>query len=90
MITNNQTKLRNKLKNKGIMFERGDLKKFEKYSYYQTINAYKPLFVESVQSIDQIYSNIKTNTNIDYYKNIIELVIFRMVMIYLIRFAIEY
>ena len=59
-------KLRKKLQNKGIVID--DRKKtcFDKYSYYQVINAYKNIFCTKIEDIDDIEKNI--SNNIDRYK----------------------
>lgn len=39
------TKLRKKLQNKGIILDEKKKQHFDKYSYYQVINAYKNIFL---------------------------------------------
>lgn len=53
---------------KNINFQYGEKSKFNNYSYYQVINAYKPLFVSGIETIDDIYSNIKKGLKISEYK----------------------
>ena len=57
------------LKNKNIIFQHGEKSKFNSYSYYQVINAYKSLFVSDVETIDDIYNNINNGIKINDYKN---------------------
>ena len=62
------TKLRKKLKSKGIKLD--DKKKhcFDKYSYYQVINAYKNIFSIGIEDINDIESNINNSIDIDRYR----------------------
>ena len=46
--------LKTHLNEKGIKLKRGDGPLFNKYDYYQVINGYKALFIDSVESIDDI------------------------------------
>ena len=68
MDKNSNKKLIKNLKLKNIYFNNREKNKFNSYSYYQVINAYKPLFVERVETIDDIYNNINSGINIDEYK----------------------
>ena len=62
--TNNQ--LKKKLKNKGIkLTNKKNL--FNKYSYYQVINAYKNIFATTIETIDDIKNNIRNNIDLDRY-----------------------
>lgn len=65
--TNNQ--LRKKLQNKGIMLDDNKRKQFDKYSYYQVINAYKNIFATTIENIDDIKNNIENDIDIDRYCN---------------------
>ena len=56
------------LEAKNIKFQNGEKTKFNSYSYYQVINAYKSLFVLGVETIDDIYNNINEGIKIDEYK----------------------
>lgn len=58
------------LRRKGINVKRGDKKYFTSYSYYQVINAYKPLFVKKVLTIEQIKNDILSNYNVDLFLRI--------------------
>lgn len=58
-LTNDQLYLN--ARRKGILFSRGEKKEFEKYDYFQVINAYKALFVVGVESIDDIEKIIDSN-----------------------------
>ena len=53
---------------KNIKFQIGEKSKFNRYSYYQVVNAYKPLFVDSVETIDDIYNNINNGIKVSEYK----------------------
>lgn len=68
METHNTNKLIKILLRKGIVFERGDKQLFKSYDYYQVINAYKNLFVSSIEGIRDIFLNIQNNREIDRYK----------------------
>lgn len=48
------TKLRKKLQNKGIILDNRKKSCFDKYSYYQVINAYKNIFSTGIENIDDI------------------------------------
>lgn len=63
----NKLLIRN-LEAKNIVFKNKN--KFNKYSYYQVINAYKPLFVTNIETIDDIYFNINKEIKLEYYKNV--------------------
>ena len=54
------------LETKNIKFKNGEKTKFNSYSYYQVINAYKSLFVSDVETIDDIYNNINNGIKIKY------------------------
>lgn len=56
------------LEAKNIKFQNGEKAKFNSYSYYQVINAYKSLFVSDVETIDNIYDNINNGIKINEYK----------------------
>ena len=64
------TKLRKNLKNKGIMLDDAKRSCFDKYSYYQVINAYKNIFSTGIERIDDIENNINNSIDIDRYKSI--------------------
>lgn len=57
-----------KLEEKNICFQSREKSKFNNYSYYQVINAYKSLFVSKVEKIDDIYNNIINGNNLEDYK----------------------
>lgn len=60
-------KLKKKLQNKGIQLDNRKKKLFDKYSYYQVINAYKNIFSTNIENIDDIENNIKHNIDIERY-----------------------
>lgn len=60
-------KLKKKLQNKGILLDNRKKKLFNKYSYYQVINAYKNIFSTNIENIDDIENNIMNNIDIDRY-----------------------
>ena len=60
-------KLKKKLQNKGIQLDNRKKKLFDKYSYYQVVNAYKNIFSTNIESIDDIENNIMNNIDIDRY-----------------------
>lgn len=60
-------KLKKKLQNKGIVLDNRKKKLFDKYSYYQVINAYKNIFSTNIENIDDIEKNIMNNLDIDRY-----------------------
>lgn len=60
-------KLKKKLQNKGIQLDTKKKKLFDKYSYYQVINAYKNIFSTNIENIDDIENNIKKGIDIDRY-----------------------
>ena len=62
------TKLRKKLQNKGIILDEKKKQHFDKYSYYQVINAYKNIFSTSIENINDIENNIKNSIDIDRYR----------------------
>ncbi|MBP3461820.1 MAG: Abi family protein [Bacilli bacterium] len=53
---------------KNISFEGCKKTLFNRYSYYQVINAYKSLFVSETENINDIYENINNNEKIEDYK----------------------
>lgn len=55
---------------KNIKFQFGEKSKFNKYSYYQVINAYKSLFVNSVERIEDIHNNITKGIKVNEYKKV--------------------
>lgn len=61
-------KLRKKLQNKGIILDEKKKQYFDKYSYYQVINAYKNIFSTSIENIDDIENNIKNSIDIGRYR----------------------
>ena len=67
-------KLISHLNAKGISCVYKDKKLFKKYDYYQVINAYKSLFIDRVEDIDEMINNIDNDfnnskrENIDRYK----------------------
>ena len=65
--TNNQ--LKRKLQNKGISLDDCKRKQFDKYSYYQVVNAYKNIFATTIENIDDIKNNIDNDIDIDRYCN---------------------
>ena len=65
-------KLKKKLENKGIALDEKKKNKFDKYSYYQVINAYKNIFSTNIEDIDEIIDNISNNKEIDRYKKFLE------------------
>ena len=58
-LTANQ--LKNNLIKKGIALDRSDLALFKGHDYFQIVNAYKYLFVDSAEDIDTIKNNIDAN-----------------------------
>ena len=60
-------KLKKKLQNKGIQLDKRKKKLFDKYSYYQVVNAYKNIFSTNIENIDEIENNVKNNFDIDRY-----------------------
>ena len=60
-------KLKKKLQNKGIQLDNRKKKLFDKYSYYQVVNAYKNIFSTNIENIDDIENNIMNNTDIERY-----------------------
>ena len=61
------TKLRKKLQNKGIILDKKKKQHFDKYSYYQVINAYKNIFSTGIENIDDIERNINNSIDINRY-----------------------
>lgn len=61
------------VKNKGISFERGESTSFKKNNYYQVINAYKNLFADQFESIDDIKNNIINSVKLDEYRSVYNL-----------------
>lgn len=64
--TNN--KLKKKLQRKGIILDERKKQCFDKYSYYQVINAYKNIFCMGIETIDDIENNIMNSLNLYRYK----------------------
>ena len=62
------TKLKKKLQNKGIILDEKKKKNFDKYSYYQVINAYKNIFSTGIEYIDDIEKNISNLVEIERYR----------------------
>lgn len=62
-------KLRKKLQSKGIKLDEGKKKAFDKYSYYQVVNAYKNIFANGIENIDDIEQNILSGQDIERYKS---------------------
>ena len=60
-------KLIENIERKGINIDRKDKKKFTRYNYYQVINAYKNIFVNNVENIDDIMNNILQGKEIERY-----------------------
>lgn len=56
------------LESKNINFQNREKSKFNSYSYYQVVNAYKSLFVSGVETIDDIYNYINNGVKINEYK----------------------
>lgn len=70
MDTLNTYNLYKRICSKGIKTNRGDSNIFDKYRYFQLINAYKALFVCDVKRIDDIENDINTNQSMhSYYAN---------------------
>ncbi len=69
MIKHNNNDLQNIIERKNITFNKFDKRKFNKYSYFQTMNAYKELFITKVETIDNLKFNIENDKNIIYYRN---------------------
>ncbi|MCI8498746.1 MAG: Abi family protein [Bacilli bacterium] len=61
-------KLIKNIEKKGISIDSKDKKKFKRYSYYQVVNAYKNIFVEKVENIDDIKNNILQGIDMDRYQ----------------------
>lgn len=68
MKSNSTSELIKNLRRKGILFSNGDKILFENNDYFQVVNAYKGLFIQNVENIDDIINNINNSTNIDLYK----------------------
>lgn len=62
------TKLKKKLQNKGIILDEKKKQHFDKYSYYQVINAYKNIFSTGIEYIDDIENNISNSVEIERYR----------------------
>ncbi|MBR2828476.1 MAG: Abi family protein [Bacilli bacterium] len=60
--------MRKKLQNKGIILDDKKKQYFDKYSYYQVVNAYKNIFSTGIEKIDDIEKNIKNSIDIDRYR----------------------
>ena len=56
------------LESKNINFQNREKSKFNSYSYYQVVNAYRSLFVSEVETIDDIYNYINNGVKINEYK----------------------
>ncbi len=69
--TNN--KLKKKLQKKGIILDEKKKQSFDKYSYYQVINAYKNIFCNGIETIDDIEKNIINSLDIERYKMIFDI-----------------
>ena len=69
--TNN--KLKKKLQKKGIILDEKKKQSFDKYSYYQVINAYKNIFCNGIETIDDIEKNIINSLDIEKYKMIFDI-----------------
>lgn len=77
------TKLRKKLQNKGITLDEKKKPYFDKYSYYQVINAYKNIFSTSIENIDDIENNIKNSIDIDRYRKIFQFLMTQAIVLYI-------
>ena len=73
------SKLKKKLKSKGITLDEKKKKQFDNYSYYQVVNAYKNIFITGIENIvkniiDLFDDNIKKFSCRKYlfYKNLLE------------------
>lgn len=55
------------IQQKGINIDSRNKRLFRRYNYYQVINAYKNLFVDSVENIDDIRNNINQGIDLDRY-----------------------
>ncbi len=73
METNSTNKLITITENKGIKFLRGDKALFKKYSYFQVVNAYKNLFTNDEDTIEEIKDNITKKINIEFYRSSFEI-----------------
>lgn len=62
------TKLRKKLQNKGIILDKQKKKQFNRYSYYQVINAYKSIFSIGIEDINDIEKNINNYDCLERYR----------------------
>lgn len=64
--TNNEIKKH--LEAKGIKFQKNTSDLFDKYGYYQVINAYKNIFAVDIEDINDIIKNIDNEHDISRYK----------------------
>ena len=64
----NTNKLIDNLIRKGIGVNASEKRKFVNYNYYQVINAYKNLFIDGIETIDEITNNILNGKDIERYK----------------------
>ena len=64
------TKLKKRLQNKGIKLDEKKKKYFDRYGYYQVINAYKSLFSIGIENIDDIETNIANLKDLDRYRKV--------------------
>lgn len=62
--------LRDNLNNKNINVKNVKNKKFNSYSYYQVINAYKELFIDNIEKIEDIEDNINKGLKLEYYEKL--------------------
>ena len=63
-------KLKKRLQNKGIKLDKKKKKYFDRYGYYQVINAYKSLFSIGIENIDDIETNISNLKHLDRYRKV--------------------
>ena len=63
------SKLKKKLKSKGITLDEKKKKQFDNYSYYQVVNAYKNIFITGIENIDDIEKNIVNSIDLERYYN---------------------
>lgn len=60
-------RLKKSLRYKGIELDKDKKKQFEEYNYFQVINAYKNIFYDDIERIDDIIKNINENKKIKEY-----------------------
>ena len=77
------TKLRKKLQNKGIILDEKKKQPFDKYSYYQVINAYKNIFSTSIENIDDIENNIKIQLVLIDIEKISQFLMIQVIVLYI-------